>query len=148
MTYFHKSKPSKYQSGIYRSKFEATVVDQLVKAGVKYSYEEYLLEYFNKPYRTACFDCGSTKEIYQTRWYLPDFYLPDVDVYIEAKGYFKPSDRKKMLAVIAAHPDKDIRMLFMNDNWINKDHKMRYSDWCIKHNIQYAFKVIPEEWLR
>lgn len=136
---------SRYQTGDYRSKFESNIVDFLKARNIDYTYEEILLEYFIKPTRTTCSDCGST-EVYQTRWYLPDFYLLASGVYVEAKGYFKASDRKKMLEVIKAHPDKDIRMLFMNDNWINKDHKMRYSGWCIKHGVKYAFKEIPEAW--
>ena len=31
--------------------------------------------------------------------YVPDFYIPETDIYIEAKGRFIPSDRTKMLMV-------------------------------------------------
>lgn len=51
--------------------------------------------------------------------------------------------------VINQHPDKDIRMLFMRDNYIYKGSKTKYSDWCKAHGIKYhvsAHGTVPEEW--
>ena len=94
-----------------------------------------------------CLGCDSKDDVWKTEWYLPDFYLPDVDLYIEAKGWFKGSDRAKMLAVAKAHPDKQFKFLFQRDNWLDKKHKGRYSDWCIKHGFDYAIgEDIPDKW--
>ena len=46
---------------------------------------------------------------------------------IEAKGFFKPSDRRKMLAVKEAHPHLDIRFVFMRDNTLSKNSKTTYT---------------------
>ena len=59
----------------------------------------------------------------------PDFFLPN-GVIIEAKGFFKPSDRRKMLAVKEAHPELDIRFVFMRDNTLSKSSKTTYSMWA------------------
>ena len=50
--------------------------------------------------------------------YIPDFVITFKDgrkLYIESKGYFRYADQVKMLAVKQAHPNLDIRMLFMRD---------------------------------
>ena len=38
------------------------------------------------------------------RNYIPDFYLPDLDMYIEVKGYWTPAARHKMKDVQARNP--------------------------------------------
>ena len=40
--------------------------------------------------------------------YIPDFYLPDLGVYIEIKGLFNNQDRQKMNDVVKSNPDKRI----------------------------------------
>jgi hypothetical protein len=49
------------------------------------------------------------------RNYFPDFYLPDLDEYIEIKGYFFPKDKEKMKLVQEQNTDKKIRILFKED---------------------------------
>ena len=44
----------------------------------------------------------------KTRNYIPDFYLPDHDVYIEVKGYWTDAARHKMNDVQTRHPVKII----------------------------------------
>ena len=46
----------------------------------------------------------------QTRNYIPDFYLPDFDIYIEVKGYWTTPARWKMRSVMDRNPGK-IRLL-------------------------------------
>lgn len=55
-----------------------------------------------------------------------------------------------MALVFEQHPDRDIRMLFMRDNYISKQSKTKYSTWCDKRNIKYHVSLmgtVPEEWL-
>lgn len=79
--------------------------------------------------------------------YIPDFQLPN-GVIIEAKGYFPPEDRSKMLAVKNCNPDKDIRLVFLSPNSkLNKDSKTTYAQWAEKNGFQWASKHIPIEWL-
>lgn len=44
----------------------------------------------------------------RTRNYIPDFYLPDHDVYIEVKGYWTDAARHKMKDIIKRNPGKVI----------------------------------------
>ncbi len=70
--------------------------------------------------------------------YLPDFINEQTKEIIEAKGRFTAADRKKMLAVKAAHPDYTITIVFQNPTLpINKGSKTTYSDWCEKHRIAW-----------
>ena len=43
--------------------------------------------------------------------YTPDFFLNN-NIILEAKGFFKPADRRKMLAIKNQYPDLDIRFVF------------------------------------
>jgi hypothetical protein len=47
-----------------------------------------------------------------------------------------------MLAVKQANPDKEVRMVFMRNQKLNKGSKMTYGDWCDKHGIRWS--VFPE----
>jgi hypothetical protein len=115
----------------FRSDFELNIAKSLANQGVKYLYEEEKLMYIPKP-----------------KTYLPDFYLPEQDIYIEAKGYFSPADRQKMLLVTQQNPDLDIRMLFLRaSNKLNRTSKTTYAKWCDKHKILWADASIPKEWL-
>lgn len=123
-----------------RSKFEDKVAKELEKHGIKFEYESIQLQY-QEPLRknlAECGDCGSTN-LLRTGWYTPDFILSN-GIIIEAKGRFTAADRRKMLAVKAAHPDERIVMLFMRDNKISKNSKTHYSDWCMKHDFEFAIE--------
>jgi hypothetical protein len=79
--------------------------------------------------------------------YTPDFILPN-GVMLECKGWFKPEDRRKMLAVIRSNPQADIRMVFQNpNNPISKGSKTTYAMWCDKHDIRWChYQSIPADW--
>lgn len=76
--------------------------------------------------------------------YNPDFYLPEIDEYIEVKGYFSEKDKVKMDAVI--DQNSNIKIRFMNakfySNFINE--KILISDIPIyefgKFNSEYKRK--------
>ncbi len=131
-----------------RSKFEETVGVQLDAVGMPYTYETWSYEY-DEPLRknmARCDDCGSNNLV-RTGWYTPDFFLSN-GVIIETKGRFTASDRRKMAAVQADHPDLDIKMLFMRDNKIHKNSKTHYSDWCMENDYDFAIGEIPASWLK
>ena len=67
---------------LFRSQFEKRVALDIRMQGGKFEYEQHKI-----PYRP------------QVRSYTPDFYIPETDIYIEAKGRFISSDRTKMLMV-------------------------------------------------
>lgn len=114
----------------FRSGLEERIADYLVNLGVDYEYE-------------------STKVPYVLRAnYTPDFILPN-GVMLEAKGYFKPADRRKMKAVKEANPDLDIRIVFQSPhNKLNKGSKTTYAMWADKHGFPHcSFHNIPDTWL-
>tara|TARA_Y100000356_G_scaffold77954_1_gene64446 strand:+ start:159 stop:593 length:435 start_codon:yes stop_codon:yes gene_type:complete len=114
----------------FRSKLEENIANLLEGLGVSYQYESEKLSY--------------TIE----HNYVPDFVLPNY-TYLEAKGYWDPTDRRKILAVKKDNPDADIRMVFQSPyNTINKRSKTTYAKWCEKHDIPWtSYKDIPIEWL-
>ena len=77
-----------------RSHLEEQVADLLDQMKVPYQYESEKLPYLIEAN------------------YIPDFKVGDI--YLEAKGYFPPEQRRKMKAVKAANPDLDIRIIFQS----------------------------------
>ena len=114
----------------FKSKLEERIATLFVTLGVKYEYESEKISY-----------------TIQHNYY-PDFILPN-HVYLEAKGYWAPADRRKILAVKKDNPDMDLRMVFQAPyNKINKKSKTTYAMWCEKHDIPWtSYHDIPIEWL-
>lgn len=113
-----------------RSGFERTLAAQLKKAGVSFEYEPVKLPFVIE------------------RTYCPDFLLSN-GVYIEAKGKLDQDTRSKMVAVKRAHPDLDIRFVFMRaENRLSKNSKQTYAQWADKHGFPWADGTIPDDWLR
>ena len=127
----------------FRSKFEERVAKDLKD----FEYESDTLIYNKRTTRKMeCLDCGS-QHVLQKAKYLTDFRLPN-GIYIEVKGFFKPSDRTKMESVIKCNPDCDIRMLFQKDGWTTKKKTQKYSGWCEKRKIKWAIGKVPIEWIK
>ena len=81
--------------------------------------------------------------------YIPDFVVNKSDgskMYIEIKGYFRATDRTKLLGVKKLNPKLDIRMVFAKNNKISSKSNSRYGDWCDRHGIPYAVGTVPKEW--
>lgn len=115
----------------YRSKFEAKIAEDLEARGIAFRYEAERL-----PYE-------------EPRIYVSDFVLPHA-VFVEAKGYFSPQDRKKLLALRRAHPDLDLRLLFERpENKIGKGpHSATYAKWATANGFKWAKGPgIPQEWV-
>ncbi len=130
-----------------RSNFEKTCASELMLAGVEYDYEPFQLEFMTRVRSGECHECGG-REVYQVRWYTPDFWIKEHDCVIEAKGKFTQENRSKMLDVIKAWPELDIRMWFMYNNKLSKKSTVRYSDWCEKHGIVYHCGKEAPSWLK
>ena len=113
----------------YRSGLEERLSKHLDKLNVPYLYEVEKYSYTTESK------------------YTPDFFLPS-GIIIEAKGFFKPSDRRKMLAVKTQHPHLDIRFIFQRNNTLTKQSKTTYGAWSEKHGFPWCiFPNIPEDWL-
>jgi hypothetical protein len=117
----------------YRSGLEAAIAADLKAKGVKFKFEDRVIQYV-VPERTAK--------------YTPDFELPN-GIIVEGKGEFDTKDRQKHILVKAQHPTLDIRFVFSNPNSrISKASATTYAMWCEKHGFQYAAKLIPIGWAR
>ena len=121
---------TKKKTSKFRSKLEENIATLLDGLGVSFEYESEKL--------------GYTIE----HSYTPDFVLPNY-TYLEAKGYWSPADRRKILSVKKDNPDIDLRMVFQSPyNKISKKSKTTYAQWCEKHDIPWSsYQNIPIEWL-
>ena len=109
-----------------RNKFERRIDRQLRKAKVIYAYETEKI-----PYIIAAH-------------YIPDFIikLDNGDkIYIECKGYLRPEDKRKLVAVKRCHPTKDIRLLFYR--LVEPSIK-----WAKRQGFEYAIADLPEQWCK
>jgi hypothetical protein len=115
----------------YRSKLEERVARWLELNEHSFEYESLKLEY----------------TIYSS--YTPDFVLPN-GVILECKGWLKPEDRRKMLAVKKAHPNLDIRFVFQDPtNTFSKESKTTYAKWAEKYGFPWCcYTSIPLEWFK
>ena len=121
---------TKKKTSKFRSQLEEIIAKLLDGLGVSFQYESEKL--------------GYTIE----HSYTPDFVLPNY-TYLEAKGYWSPADRRKILNVKKANPEIDLRMVFQSPyNKINKKSKTTYAQWCEKHDIPWSsYQNIPIDWL-
>jgi hypothetical protein len=124
------------QAGVkhgWRSGLEELVGKQLDDLGVAYEYEKLTIHY-TVPARKAK--------------YTPDFEILSNGIIVETKGLWTVQDRQKHLLVRQQNPLLDIRMVFSNPRQrISKASKTTYANWCDKHGILWAAKLIPEEWI-
>jgi len=119
----------------FRSYFEFKIAYLLTRANIRYEYESYKLMYTTKESKCTCKVCGSN-EIVSNHVYIPDFYLPDYNIYLEPKGVFDASDRNKMKAINVQHPDKRIFMVFQSKKKkISPKSKYTYESWCRANNL-------------
>lgn len=117
----------------YRSQFELAVAGAISDAGVLPHYEQKLLHY--------------------TLNYTPDFAPQRVSdgrmMYLEAKGYFPPEDRAKILAVLRTNPAiRDIFVLVFQRPDSRASKTLTYGEWATKHNIQWTTLTGIKELLR
>lgn len=114
-----------------RSSFERKVKDFLEANNVAFKYEPFQVKYVLE------------------KTYVPDFKLSN-GIVIECKGNFTAEDRRKMLAIKRQHPELDVKLLFMRNNKLSKDSKLRYSDWAEKHGFDWHVSEegsIPMRWM-
>lgn len=78
--------------------------------------------------------------------YIPDFYIPSLDMYIEVKGYFRREDQAKMRAVKQQHPELDIRFIFQEADKKVAYGKLTNAQWAERNGFPWAEHKMPEEW--
>lgn len=119
--------------GAFRSGLEDKVSKQLEGKGVKFDYELWKI-----PYVVPA----------SNHHYTPDFLLPN-GIFVETKGLWESDDRKKHLLIREQYPELDIRLVFSSSRTkIYKGSPTSYAEYCEKHGILFADKLIPAEWLK
>lgn len=111
----------------FKSGFERTLDIQLKTSGVVYDYEKTKIPYILS--------------------YIPDFYIPATNIYVEAKGFLRRTDQIKMRAVKRQHPGLDIRFVFMEAHKKVPYTKSNHGQWADRQGFPWAEGRIPEEWL-
>lgn len=108
-----------------RNEFEKKLARQIRRAKLKVKYEAEKVPYVIAGH------------------YIPDFIIdtPLGKIYVEAKGYFRPEAKRKLVAVKRQHPAMDIRIVFYAD-------KPAYVRWAIRYGFRYAIGSIPSEWMK
>jgi hypothetical protein len=112
----------------FKSSFERTLDLQLRTSGLEYTYEKVKLPYI------------------LSYNYIPDFFIPSRNIYIEAKGYLRQTDQVKMRAVKRQHPDLDIRFVFMDAQKKVPYTKSTHAQWAERQGYPWAEGTIPEDW--
>jgi hypothetical protein len=131
-----KQRQAAYKYG-YRSGLELKVADQIKEENYPLNYETETLNYIVPERKSK---------------YTPDFIFTKKNgtlMYIETKGRWTATDRKKMKHILQSNPDIDLRIIFQNPNQrISKSSKTTYEAYALKLGIQHvAKKNIPQEWL-
>lgn len=112
-----------------RNKFEFSLNEQLKRSDRHFGYEVARYPYW-------------IKGIYYPDWVIfKDKDRKRIDFLIEAKGYFRPESKRKLVAVKKYHPDVDIRIVFYR-------RRERDIKWAERHGFKYAIGKIPKEWLK
>lgn len=121
------------RSGAYRSGLESKVSLQLEAKNIKFEYEMWRIPYIIPA---------------SNHTYCPDFLLPN-GIFIETKGLWDSDDRKKHLLIREQYPELDIRLVFSSSrSKLYKGSKTSYAEWCEKHGILFADKLVPLDWLK
>lgn len=81
------------------------------------------------------------------RGYTPDVILPN-GIALELKGWFKPTDRTKLIDVQAAYPALDLRLVLASPfQTIGRNSKTTQAEWCDAHGFPWANNEVPAAWL-
>lgn len=119
--------------GAFRSGLEDNVSKQLEGKNIKFDYELWKIPYV----------VPASNHVYT-----PDFLLPN-GIFIETKGLWESDDRRKHLLIREQFPELDIRLVFSSSRTkLYKGSPTSYGEWCEKHDILFADKLIPVEWLK
>jgi hypothetical protein len=83
-----------YDGYHFRSRLEARWAVFLNYIGVKYEYEKEGYKFTSEYHKL------------NNRWYLPDFWLPDFDCWLEIKGKEPTREEKSLCELLGQHTDK------------------------------------------
>lgn len=132
---------------VSRSGLERSIRAGLDQDGVSYEYEPTTFTYTVPETGYLCQKCGQNAIVKKVR-YTPDFYVGK-RFYVEAKGRFTGTNRRRLLAFRDSQPGIDIRLVFQRDNTLSKSSQTKYSQWAKANGFKYHVgSAIPKAWLK
>ena len=117
--------PNGYRSGL-EAKFQAACEDK----GWKLEYEANKIKYVIPA---------------SNHTYTPDFTVTN-NVYIETKGLWTGSDRKKAVLIKQQHPDITILYVLQRNQGLSKKSSTTYLDWAAKHGLDACLFSDTAHW--
>lgn len=119
--------PNGYRSGL-EAKFQAACEDK----GWKLAYEANKIKYVIPA---------------SNHTYTPDFTVTN-NVYIETKGLWTGTDRKKAIFIKEQHPEITILYVLQRDQKLSKKSTVTYLDWAAKHAVDACVFSNNEHWTK
>lgn len=101
-----------------RSRFEEEMAEVLEPAG--FEYEPWVTDY------------------YVLSTYTPDFVMEEAGLAVECKGWFRPGDTKKYIAVAEGLAEDGLELVFLlqyPNKKVRKSTKITMSEWCEKEGF-------------
>lgn len=112
-------RPKRHNPAGYRSGLETKFQAACEAKGWKLAYEQDKIKYVIPA---------------SNHTYTPDFTVTK-NVYIETKGLWTGSDRKKAALIKEQHPDITILYVLQRNQGITKKSKTTYLDWAVKNGL-------------
>lgn len=118
----------------FRSKYEGQVSESLSSRAPDAKYEAVRIPY----------------QVIRNTFYVPDWILPKQAIVLEAKGWFRPADRTKMLLLKQQYPALDIRLVLQTpQKRLTSKSRTTYAAWCEQHGFPWCKgPELPPDWLK
>ena len=123
-------KPKKHNPNIYKSGLENKFQEACKLKGWDLPYEANKIKYVIPA---------------SNHTYTPDFTVTS-NVYIETKGLWASSDRKKALFIKEQHPNITILYVFQRNQKLSKKSTTTYLDWAYKNELDACVFSDTEHW--
>jgi predicted nuclease of restriction endonuclease-like RecB superfamily len=123
-------KPKKHNPNIYKSGLENKFQEACKLKGWDLPYEANKIKYVIPA---------------SNHTYTPDFTVTS-NVYIETKGLWAGSDRKKALFIKEQHPGITILYVFQRNQKLSKKSTTTYLDWAYKNGLDACIFSDTEHW--
>ena len=123
-------KPKKHNPNIYKSGLENKFQEACKLKGWDLPYEANKIKYVIPA---------------SNHTYTPDFTVTS-NVYIETKGLWAGSDRKKALFIKEQHPNITILYVFQRNQKLSKKSTTTYLDWAYKNELDACVFSDTEHW--
>jgi hypothetical protein len=123
-------RPKRHNPAGYRSGLEVRFQAACETKGFKLGYEDSKIKYVIPS---------------SNHTYTPDFTVTS-NVYIETKGLWTGTDRKKAVLIKEQHPEITILYVLQRNQGLSKKSKTTYLDWAAKNNLDACVIADTQHW--